>query len=213
MSEAILHGYWRSSATYRVRIALNLKGVGWRAAAVNLLAHEQLSAEFGALHPAQRVPVLEIDGLRIGQSPAICEYLDETRPAPPLLPAGPADRARVRDLVGQIACDIHPLNNTSVLARLKEQFGVPQPQVEDWQRHWIARGFSVLERMLPPAGDFCFGDAPTLADVFLVPQVANARRVALDLSPFPTVARIDVALRSVKAFADAAPERQPEAAG
>ena len=212
MSETILYGYWRSSATYRTRIALNLKGVGYRTVGVHLLKDEQTRPEHLARHPSGRVPILEIDGHRIGQSMAMIDYLDETRPEPPLLPREPHLRARVRDLKDQIVADIHPLNNTSVLALLRSQFGADDAAIASWYEHWIVRGFEVLEQMLPSCGGYCVGDKPTLADIVLVPQVANARRYPqIDLTQFPNIVRIDAALKKLKAFHDAAPEQQPEA--
>lgn len=212
MSETILYGYWRSSATYRTRIALNLKGVGYRTVGVHLLKDEQTTPEHLARHPSGRVPILEIDGHRIGQSMAMIDYLDETRPEPPLLPREPHLRARVRDLKDQIVADIHPLNNTSVLARLRSQFGADDAAVASWYKHWIVRGFEVLEQMLPSTGGYCVGDKPTLADIVLAPQVANARRYPqIDLGQFPNIVRIDAALKKLKPFHDAAPEQQPEA--
>lgn len=212
MSETILYGYWRSSATYRVRIALNLKGVAYRTVGVDLLARQQLEAPHLARHPTGRVPLLEIDGEMIGQSMAIVEYLDETRRDPPLMPADHKTRARVRDLKDQIICDIHPIDNTSVLDRLRTQFKADEDKVGAWYRHWIERGFAALEKMLPGHGDVCVGRQVTLADIVLVPQVANARRGNVDLTPYPNIVRIDAALRALPAFRDAAPENQPEAA-
>jgi maleylacetoacetate isomerase len=212
MRETILYGYWRSSATYRTRIALNLKGVSYRTVDVHLLKDEQTRPEHLARHPSGRVPILEIDGHRIGQSMAMIDYLDETRPDPPLLPRDPCLRAHVRDLKDQIVADIHPLNNTSVLARLRSHFGADDTAIASWYEHWIVRGFEVLEQMLPSTGDYCLGDAVTLADIVLVPQVANARRYPqIDLTQFPNVVRIDAAVKRLKAFHDAAPEQQPEA--
>lgn len=211
MSETVLYGYWRSSATYRARIALNLKGVAYRTVGVHLLKNEQFSAEHKARYPASKVPVLAIDGAIIGQSVAMIEYLDETRPNPPLMPRDLALRARVRDFVGQIVSDIHPINNLSVLTRLREQFGADENGIGLWYRHWIATGFSALNQMLPAHGDFCVGDTPTLADICLVPQVANARRYKMEVGAFENIARIDAALRQLKSFHDAAPEQQPEA--
>jgi maleylacetoacetate isomerase len=212
MSDTILYGYWRSSATYRTRIALNLKGVSYKTVGVHLLKDEQVQPAHLARHPSGRVPILEIDGFRIGQSMAMIEYLDETRPDPPLLPRDPIARARVRDLKDQIVADIHPLNNTSTLARLRSQFGADDAAIASWYSHWIVRGFNVLEQMLPSSGNFCVGDAVTLADIALVPQVTNARRYpSIDLKQFPNILRIDAALRELKAFRDAAPENQPEA--
>jgi maleylacetoacetate isomerase len=212
MTETILYGYWRSSATYRTRIALNLKGVSYRTVGVHLLRDEQVQPTHLARHPSGRVPILEIDGVRIGQSMAMIDYLDETRPNPPLLPRDPKARALVRDLKDQIVADIHPLNNTSTLARLRSQFGADDVAIASWYEHWIVRGFNVLEQMLPSGGGFCVGDSVTLADIVLVPQVANARRYpSIDLKQFPNILRIDTALREIKAFRDAAPENQPEA--
>jgi maleylacetoacetate isomerase len=212
MNETILYGYWRSSATYRTRIALNLKGISYKTVGVHLLKNENTSPEHLARHPSGRVPILEIDGHRIGQSMAMIDYLDETRPNPPLLPKDPAARAQVRDLKDQIVADIHPLNNTSTLARLRSQFGADDAAIAEWYSHWIVRGFTVLEQMLPPKGSFCVGDSVTLADIVLVPQVTNARRYPqIDLSQFPNILRIDTVLRQIKAFHDAAPEQQPEA--
>jgi len=212
MSDTILYGYWRSSATYRTRIALNLKGVSYKTVGVHLLKDEQVQPAHLARHPSGRVPILEIDGFRIGQSMAMIEYLDETRPDPPLLPHDPKTRALVRDLKDQIVADIHPLNNTSTLARLRSQFGADDAAIASWYEHWIVRGFNVLEQMLPSAGNVCAGDSPTLADIALVPQVTNARRYpSIDLKQFPNILRIDAALRELKAFRDAAPENQPEA--
>jgi maleylacetoacetate isomerase len=212
MSETILYGYWRSSATYRTRIALNLKGVSYKTVGVHLLKDEHVQPAHLARHPSGRVPILEIDGIRIGQSMAMIEYLDETRPKPPLLPRDPKLRALVRDLKDQVVADIHPLNNTSTLGRLRSQFGADDAAIASWYAHWIERGFKVLEQMLPSTGNFCVGNAVTLADAVLVPQVANARRYPqIDLKQFPNILRIDTALRQIKAFHDAAPEQQPEA--
>lgn len=212
MSDTILYGYWRSSATYRTRIALNLKGVSYRTVGVHLLKDEQTAPEHVARHPSGRVPILEIDGHRIGQSMAMIDYLDETRPEPPLLPGDPFLRARVRDLKDQIVADIHPLNNTSVLGRLRSQFGADDAAIASWYAHWIVRGFNVLEQMLPSSGGVCVGSAVTLADIVLVPQVANARRYPqIDLTQYPNIVRIDAALTKLKPFHDAAPEQQPEA--
>lgn len=212
MTSTILYGYWRSSATYRTRIALNLKGITYTTVGVHLLKEEQVQPAHLARHPSGRVPVLEIDGHRIGQSMAMVEYLDETRPEPPLLPRDAYLRAHVRDLKDQIVADIHPLNNTSTLARLRSQFGADDAAVAKWYEHWIIRGFQVLEQMLPASGGFCVGDAVTLADIVLVPQVANARRYPqIDLTKFPNIVRINAALHQIDAFHRAAPDQQPEA--
>jgi len=212
VTETTLYGYWRSSATYRTRIALNFKGIRYKTVGVHLLKDEQNTSEHLARHPSGRVPILEIDGHRIGQSMAMVEYLDETRPEPPLLPRDAYLRAHVRDLKDQIVADIHPLNNTSTLARLRSQFGADDAAIATWYAHWIVRGFKVLEQMLPSTGSFCIGASVTLADIVLVPQVVNARRYPqIDLKEFPNILRIDDALRQIKAFSDAAPENQPEA--
>ena len=212
MSDVILYGYWRSSATYRTRIALNLKGISYRTVDVHLLKDEHVQPRHLARHPSGRVPILEIDGHRIGQSMAMIDYLDETRPNPPLMPRTAFLRASVRDLKDQIVADIHPLNNTSTLARLRSQFGADDAAIASWYEHWIVRGFKVVEQMLPEEGDVCVGDEVSVADIALVPQVANARRYPqIDLSQFPNIVRIDAALKKIKAFHDAAPEQQPEA--
>lgn len=212
MTSTVLYGYWRSSATYRTRIALNLKEIAYKTVGVHLLKDEQVQPAHLARHPSGRVPILEIDGHRIGQSMAMVEYLDETRPEPPLLPRDAYLRAQVRDLKDQIVADIHPLNNTSTLARLRSQFGADDAAVAKWYEHWIVRGFRVLEQMLPSSGNFCVGEAVTLADIVLAPQVANARRYPqIDLTQFPNITRIDAALGQIDAFHRAAPEQQPEA--
>jgi len=210
-----LHDYFRSSAAYRVRIALNLKGLTAERAFVHLRRGAQNSDDYRALNPQGLVPVLETDdGAVITQSLAIVEYLEETHPLPPLLPADATGRARVRGIALAIACDIHPLNNLRVLRYLTGTLGVPDAQKDGWYRYWCDTGLEALERRLAAdaaTGGFCHGDAPTLADVFLVPQMANARRMAVDLAGFPTLVRIDAACQALPAFADAAPARQPDA--
>ena len=213
-----LYSYFRSSASYRVRIALNLKGLRYTAIPVHLLrgGGEQLSASFTRMNPAQLVPVLEDEqqGVTIPQSLAIMEYLDEMHPSPPLLPGPPAARAHVRALALAIACDIHPLNNLRVRRYLKHALGQDEARLDDWSRHWIELGFEALERQLSGSdhtGQFCFGDAPTLADCCLIPQMANAQRLALPLTAFPTLCRIQQACERLPAFAAAAPGAQPDA--
>ncbi|WP_448190796.1 maleylacetoacetate isomerase [Azospirillum sp. sgz301742] len=210
-----LYGYFRSSAAYRVRIALNLKGLAAEHIPVHLRKGEQKAGPFAALNPQKFVPALETDdGALLTQSLAIIEYLDEVHPHPALLPADPLDRARVRALALVVACDIHPLNNLRVLKHLNRALGLDEEARNTWSRHWIAEGFTALEAMLandPRTGRFCHGDQPTLADVLLVPQVANAERVDCDLTPYPTIVRIATAARALPAFADAAPEKQPDA--
>lgn len=211
-----LYGYWRSSAAYRVRIALNLKGLAYEPVPVHLARDggEQHSPEFAALNPQERVPVLLHGNRVLYQSLAIIEYLEETWPEPRLLPAELRDRARARAIAHLIACDIHPLNNLSVLQFLDRTWAVPLPERELWVRHWIAEGFRALEAMLadsPSTGEFCVGDTPSLADCCLVPQAYNAHRFGLDLQPFPTIARIEAACLRLPAFDRARPELQADA--
>ena len=211
-----LYTYFRSSAAYRTRIALNLKGLSYAAVPVHLLrgGGEQLTAEYAAINPAQLVPVLEDEGITIPQSLAIIEYLEETHPTPALLPATPAARARVRALALSIACEIHPLNNTRVRRYLKAKFSREEAQIDEWSRHWIRLGFEALERQLAGSaetGKFCHGDTPSIADCCLVPQMANAQRVALPLDDYPTLRRIQQTCLQLPAFAAAAPGAQPDA--
>ncbi len=208
-----LHTFFRSSAAYRVRIALNLKGLAVEAVPVHLRRNEQQSAAFTRMNPQRFVPALEDGPAVLIQSLAILEYLEETHPEPPLLPRDPLGRARVRAIALAIACDIHPLNNLRVLRHLQTALGLDEPARDAWARHWIEEGFAAIETMLRegPAGTFCHGDTPTLADVCLVPQVANAHRVKTDLSTYPIIRRIDATCRALPAFAAAAPENQPDA--
>jgi len=211
-----LYGYFRSSAAYRVRIALNLKGLAHETVAVHLLRDggEQHQPAYRALNPQGLVPSLATDGAVLTQSLAIIEYLEEIRPEPRLLPGTPLDRARIRALALAVAADLHPLNNLRVLAYLRDALGQTEEGVGRWYRHWIAIGLTALEAMV--AGDrrtgaFCHGDQPTLADICLVPQLANARRFAADLGAYPTLVAIDARCRVVPAFQAAAPEAQPDA--
>lgn len=211
-----LHTYYRSSASYRVRIALNLKGIKAGQAFVHLSKDggEQFGATFDALNPQHLLPVLEDDGLVLPQSLAIIEYLDETVPGAPLLPSGARARARVRALAQAVACDIHPLNNLRVLNYLEQQLGVLSEQKTAWYRHWVGIGLAALERQLSGSSDtgqFCHGDAPTMADCCLVPQLYNARRFGCDLAPFPTLVAIGAHCEELPAFAAARPEVQPDA--
>ena len=207
-----LYGYWRSSASYRVRIALALKGLAYEPVAINLAQGAQGGVGFRLLNPQGFVPYL-IDGeVGLNQSLAIIEYLDETYPEPPLLPADAVGRARVRGAALQIACDIHPLNNLRVLKYLKGAMAQPQEAVDTWYRHWVEAGFEALEEIAEGAtGAYLFGDAPTLADLCLVPQMWNARRLQADIARFPKLVAIDTRLNALPAVAAARPERQPDA--
>jgi maleylacetoacetate isomerase len=208
-----LYDYWRSSAAYRVRIALNLKGLDYEQVAVNLRSGGQRTLDYMAKNPQGLVPTLEEAGQHLTQSLAIIEYLDETRPEPPLLPREPLARAQVRALAQLVACDIHPLNNLRVLQRLEHRLGLDEREIGAWYRHWLNEGFAALEGQLKTtAGRYAFGDAPTLADICLVPQVYNAKRYRLDLLPFPTIRRIEEACQVLPAFDMARPERQRDAA-
>ena len=209
----ILHDYYRSSAAYRLRIALNLKGVATERRFIHLRRGEQRSPGYLALNPQGLVPLLEVGERRLTQSLAIIEYLDEKFPQPPLLPPGPEDRAWVRAVALAIACDIHPLNNTRVLAYLERDLGIDEARRNAWYRHWVALGFDAIEQQLAARveGPFCLGHAPTLADVCLVPQVANARRFKVDLAPYPRIVAIDEACRALAPFAAARPDAQPDA--
>ena len=215
-SSLVLYSYWRSSAAFRVRIALNLKGLSYETRAVHLVRDggEQHAPDYVALNPQQLVPTL-VDGDKvITQSMAIAEYLEDIRPQPALLPADAADRARVRALAQAIACDIHPLGNLRVLQRIGKQFGADDEQQGNWMRHWITTGFQALEAMLAHSrqtGRYCHGDTPGLADLCLVPQVYNARRWKTPLGDYPTILRIDAACAELDAFQSAMPERQPDA--
>jgi len=214
MSELQLHTYFRSSAAYRVRIALNLKQLPYASMPVHLLRSEQHGAGFIELNPARLVPVLNDGAITVTQSLAIIEYLEETRPDPPLLPRDARGRARVRALALSIACDIHPLNNLRVQRYLKSEFGLDDAQRDTWSRHWIATGFEAVEQLLalsPDTGRYCHGDTPSLADCCLIPQVANAHRVQCPLDSYPTIRRIHEACLQLPAFARAAPAAQPDA--
>ena len=213
-----LFSYFRSSAAWRVRIVLALKRVEVDYRYIHMLKDggQQHAADYEAVNPMKLVPVLEIEGDILTQSLAICEYLDETHPDPPLLPGSAADRAYVRAVAATIACEIHPLNNLRVLAYLSHSLGLDKPARDVWYRHWIAEGLTGVEALVArssKAGDYCFGDAPTLADAFLVPQLANARRFACDLSPYPLLVAIDQRASRLPAFAGAAPEAQGDAEG
>jgi maleylacetoacetate isomerase len=209
-----LYSYFRSSASYRVRIALNLKGLDYQTVPVHLLRGEQRAAGYRAVNPAGLVPALVEEGQALTQSLAIMEYLDEAYPQPPLLPGTAAERARVRALALTVACEIHPLNNTSVLRYLKDTLGVHEDAKMAWVRHWVEQGLATLEQLLAAdsrTGACCHGDAPTLADCCLVPQIFNAQRFACRLDHLPTVMRIHDHCLGLEAFQRAAPGAQPDA--
>ncbi|HET6940896.1 MAG TPA: maleylacetoacetate isomerase [Sphingomicrobium sp.] len=209
MPQAVLYDYYRSSAAYRVRIALNMKAIDYKQRPVNLLESEQKSEEYRALNPQGFVPMLEIDGHRLVQSVAILNYLDIRFPVPPLIPASAAERAHVVALAMMVACDIHPLNNLRVLKFLKGELGHSQEEVDGWYAHWITEGLRPLEAMAAPkAGKFLYGDAPTAADICLVPQLYNARRFNVPLDDYPTLVRADENANRLEAFAAAHPDRQ-----
>jgi maleylpyruvate isomerase len=208
-----LYTYFRSSAAYRVRIALNLKGLSAEMIPIHLQKEGGLNKkpEYRAVNPQMRVPALRLDsGELLTQSLAIIEYLDEVVPEPPLLPRDPVDRAKVRSIAQLIACDIHPLNNVSALRYLKNELGQDQAKIDRWYHHWILEGFDAMEVMVRPA-PYAFGSAVTLADICLVPQVYNARRLKAPLDRFPKLVAIDAACAKLAAFERARPENQPDA--
>ena len=217
MNESLqLFSYWRSSAAYRVRIGLNLKGLAHDIVPVHLLhdGGQQHSDVYRSINPQQLVPVLGHGNRRLSQSLAILEYLDEVWPTPPLLPSTSRERHRVRALSQLVACDIHPLNNLRVLQYFERDWNVPQPERDEWVRHWILEGFAAAEAMVaehPSTGTFCEGNTPSMADCCLIPQVYNARRFGVDMAQFPTLQRIEATCLELPAFDAARPERQPDA--
>lgn len=216
MDRLCLYSYWRSSAAYRVRIGLNLKGLPYDIMPVHLLRDggEQRTETFRAANPQMLVPVLQHGQRMLRQSMSILEYVDEMWPERPLLPATARDRQRVRALAQVVACDIHPLNNLRVLQYLEHEWGVPQAERENWAKHWMEDGFAAFEALLhdhPSTGAFCDGDVPTMADCCLVPQAYNARRFGVDLAAYPTILRIEQACLALPAFDAARPENQPDA--
>jgi maleylpyruvate isomerase len=206
-----LHGYFRSSASYRVRIALNLKGLSADHLPHHLRKGEQRDPAYLAINPQGLVPTLDDGGAILTQSLAIIEWLDETHPEPPLLPQDPLRRAKVRAFAMALACDTHPVQNLKILARLR-QLGLPEEQVTDWAAWANREGLAACETLIAgEPGPFCFGAAPTIADLCLVPQLANARRFGVALEAFPRLLQAETAAKNIKAFADAAPDRQPDA--
>ena len=209
MSLPVLHDYYRSSAAYRVRIALNLKGVEYQSRMVNLAAGAQRGGDFRALNPQGLVPALEIGGHLLTQSLAIIVYLDQRFPNPPLMPINMVEQAHVRAMSLLVACDIHPLNNLRVLKYLKDPLDLTDAAKDEWYRHWVREGLAALEAMArPTAGAFVFGDTPTLADICLVPQLYNARRFDVPLDDYPTLLRADENAAALEAFAAAHPDKQ-----
>jgi maleylpyruvate isomerase len=210
-----LYTFFRSSASYRVRIALNLKGLAYEQMPIHLrrAGGEQFATAYKAINPQALVPALEDNGGILTQSLAIIEYLEERYPKPPLLPADPADRALVRSMALVVACEIHPIQNLRVLVHLKKHLQQSEDDLNRWARHWIDLGLTALEQMTatPKHGKFCFDDTPTLADICLVPQLVNARRFGCDLSAYPTLLQIEKACIALPAFVNATPEKQPDA--
>ena len=210
-----LYTFFRSSASYRVRIALNIKGLSYEQVPIHLRrgGGEQLGAAYKAINPQALVPALDDNGKILTQSLAIIEYLDETHPTPPLLPSGPTDKALVRSMAMVIACEVHPIQNLRVLNYVKATYNQTDAQVNQWAQHWIELGLTALEAMIDAQrkrGKFCVGDTPTLADICLIPQLGNARRYGCDLSKYPTILEIEKSCMALPAFADAAPEKQPD---
>jgi maleylacetoacetate isomerase len=206
-----LYSFFRSTASYRVRIALGLKNLPYDTAPIHLTRNQHRADTFRAVNPQRRVPALELDdGTVLIQSLAIIEYLEETQPTPPLLPADPKARARVRAVAQIVSCDIHPLGNSGTRNYLMQTLGLDEAAVNAWSRHWIEEGLVAIEQMIEP-GPYAFDGTPTLADICIVPQLANARRFGVDLGPFPRIIAVDAAARQHPAFAAAAPERQPDA--
>lgn len=209
-----LYGYFRSSTSYRTRIAMNLKGLDYDNITVNLAQDEQLDGAFKAINPQGLVPVLQADDLWLYQSPAILEWLEEVYPKSPLLPKDAAGRMQVRAISAMIGCDMHPINNRRILQYLRNELSVEEKEVIAWCQRWMSEGFAALEKRLAAdkmRGSFCYGDSPTFADCYLIPQVSSARRFKVDLSAYPNIVAIDTHCRTLQAFADADPMRQPDA--
>jgi maleylpyruvate isomerase len=209
-----LHGFFRSGSSHRLRIALNLKGLRYELVPIDLRTEQHLGADYKALNPQGLVPALELEGQVLIQSPAIIEWLEERYPEPPLLPAAADARARVRALAAIVGCDIHPVNNRRILQALRQQFGADEAAIERWCASWIDAGFGAYETLLAQdkaRGRYSFGDTPTLADAYLIPQVESARRFKVDLAPYPLIRAVDEACHRLEAFRRAAPAVQPDA--
>lgn len=211
-----LHAFFRSGTSHRLRIALNLKGLSYEVVPVDLRRDEHLGAAYKAINPQGLVPALDVEGRILTQSPAMLEWLEERHPHPPLLPADADDRQLVRALAAIIGCDIHPINNRRVLEYLRKSLGCDERAIQDWVGTWIRAGFDALEPQLArlaSLGDYAFGSSPGLVDVYLIPQVAGARRFEIDLAAYPRILAIDAACAELDAFARAAPSAQPDAPG
>jgi len=209
-----LYGYFRSSTAYRTRIAMNLKGLDYDYVAVNLAQDKQLNEAFKSINPQGLVPVLQVDDLSLYQSPAILEWLEEVYPENPLLPKDAIGRMHVRAISAMIGCDMHPINNRRILQYLRRELSADENDVMAWCNRWISEGFAALEKRLAAdknRGKFCYGNAPTFADCYLIPQVSSARRFKVDMSAYPNIVDIDTHCRTLKAFANADPMVQPDA--